>query len=250
MSALRWWSALLLVLAGVSGAALLLQRQAAEGLRAEIALLREENRELVRLRAENRRLVAAQVSAAELARLRDDRAAVERLRAEVDAVKDHTDALAREAELAARPLIPAAEWRNAGRATPAATVETLLWTAANHDAATLASLLAFDARLRPTVGAFFEALPETLRTRYGTPERLCAEFMARDLAAAAMRIIDERSAGADDATLVVRLRNSEGFTRVSPFALRRSDAGWQLLVPPATLQAIANELGSQMPSPP
>jgi len=200
MSALRWWSALLLVLAGVSGAALLLQRQAAEG-----------------LRAENRRLVAAQVSAA---------------------------------ELAARPLNRAAEGRIAGRATPATTVETLLWTVANHDAATLASLLAFDARLRPTVGAFFEALPETLRTRYGTPERLCAEFMARDLAAAAMRIIDERSAGADDATLVVRLRNSEGFTRVSPFALRRSDAGWQLLVPPATLQAIANELGGQMPSPP
>jgi len=92
MSALRWLSALLLALALVAGAALWLQRQAAEALRGEIALLREENRDLAKSRAENQRLAAALPSAAELERLRADHAAVARLRREIEKTKDNLQA--------------------------------------------------------------------------------------------------------------------------------------------------------------
>jgi uncharacterized protein HemX len=87
MSALRWLSALLFALAIAAGAALLLQRQSAAQLRDEIALLREENRQLAQQRAENAKLVAAQVPAAEMDRLRADRAAVVQLRAEIEKMK-------------------------------------------------------------------------------------------------------------------------------------------------------------------
>jgi uncharacterized protein HemX len=87
MISLRWLSALLLALALVAGASLWLQRQAATQLRAEIARLREDSRELANLRTENQRLVAAQVPDAELARLRSDHAAVLRLRAELETLK-------------------------------------------------------------------------------------------------------------------------------------------------------------------
>ncbi len=88
MAALRWLSALLLALAVVAGASWWLQRQATAQLRGELALLRDEQRELARLRAENQRLAAALPAAVELERLRADHAAVLQLRAEIDRARD------------------------------------------------------------------------------------------------------------------------------------------------------------------
>ena len=83
----RWLTFVFLALALVAGASLWLQRQAADALRSEIGLLREENRELAKLRAENQKLVAAQLPAAELARLRADHAAVVRMQGEIEALR-------------------------------------------------------------------------------------------------------------------------------------------------------------------
>jgi len=101
MIAPRLVAALLLALAVVAGAALWLQRQAAAGLRAEITLLRAEDRDLARLRGENARLAAGQISADKLEQLRADHAAVQRMRHELEALK--TDLEKRERALA-RPI--------------------------------------------------------------------------------------------------------------------------------------------------
>lgn len=77
----------MLALTVVAGAGYVLQRQAAAALRAEIALLRDEQRALARVRAENEKLKAAQIPAAELERLRADRLAVLRLRTEIEAMQ-------------------------------------------------------------------------------------------------------------------------------------------------------------------
>ncbi|MCX6954246.1 MAG: hypothetical protein NTV51_19010, partial [Verrucomicrobia bacterium] len=87
----------LFVLATVAGAAWWLQGQTTEALRAEIALLREEQGELARLRGDNQRLAARQVSTEELARLRGDHAAVARMRAEIEKLR--AEMQAREAAL-------------------------------------------------------------------------------------------------------------------------------------------------------
>jgi len=77
----------LLVLAVVAGAGFALQRQAAEALREEIALLRDEQRALARVRTEHETLKAAQIPVAEMERLRADRLAVLRLRTEIEAMQ-------------------------------------------------------------------------------------------------------------------------------------------------------------------
>jgi len=246
MSAFRWLSVLLLALALAAGAAQLLQRQATAQLRGEIALLREEQRELARLRAEHARLMAMQPAPAELEQLRGDRAALERLRGELDQLRARTDEMARAAERAALPLTPVANLRNAGRATPAATVETLFWAAANHDSETVASMLSFEPKLRQAVDLFFGALPEAVRTKYGTVERLLGQFLADEMSVAAMRVVQEKPAGADRAELIVRVQSQEGFAREKPLVLNRGDDGWRLAVSPRTVQNIANQIASQI----
>lgn len=91
MNRMRFIAALLLGLAIVAGGRLWLEREAAEVLRIEIGLLREQRAEEVRLRAENERLKAAQISAEELARLRSDREAVMSLRREVEQARQRVD---------------------------------------------------------------------------------------------------------------------------------------------------------------
>ena len=82
------WPIIAVVLLAVGAAAgLALQRQRTDVLRDEIALLREQNRDIERLRNENVRLGQARISEAELARLRADHAAVPRLRGEVEQMK-------------------------------------------------------------------------------------------------------------------------------------------------------------------
>jgi len=96
MSAMRLLSLLLFALTLVAAGAMLLQRQAAAELRGEIALLREEGRELIRLHNENARLVTALPVAARLEAMRADHAAVLRLRSEIEMLKVDTDRQARE----------------------------------------------------------------------------------------------------------------------------------------------------------
>ena len=244
MSSLRWLSALLLALALAAGAAIWLQRQAAAQLRDEIVFLREQNRELARLRAENQRLAAALPPAAELEALRADHAAVVRLRGEIEKTKVNVQA--RERALIPPPLIPASEWKNAGRATPAAAVETFLWAAARHDTDAVAAMLGFDAQLRPAVDQFFAAIPEAMRTQYGTVERLVAQSLTKNLPLAAMSIAEEKQTDADNVALVVRLQNDAGGTKEIPVSMHRGDDGWRLAVPARAVQTVANEIGNQL----
>lgn len=245
MNPLRWLTALLLALALVAGAMLWLQRQAAEALREEIVLLREENRAFARLRAENRRLLALQVPDAELQRLRADRAAIGRLRGEIDELKAKTDENARRAELASAPLVPAGEWRNAGRATPGAAAETMYRAVARRDVDGLAAMLSLDPPLRDQAGALFDALPEPVRAQYGTVDRLIAFSLLKDNFPAAMRVAEEKLAGENSASVIIRVLNQGGVTRVSSLHFRRTGDGWRLAVLPGAVQKIAHDFAWQ-----
>jgi hypothetical protein len=255
MTTLRWLSALLFALAVVAGGAWLLQWQSGAQLRDEIALLRDENRQIAQLRAENAKLVAAQPPVAELERLQADRTAVVQLRAEIEKLKAGVDereralnspaAIAKPtAESTALPMVPANSWKNAGRATPSAAVETVMWAASHGEVDLLASMLSFEPEIRRSVDNFFAAIPESMRAQYGTVERLVAQSMAKDVPLA-MRVDTEKLGGSDRAEVVVRLQNKDGATQ-APLALRRGDEGWRLAVPPDAVQAIANEIGVQI----
>jgi small-conductance mechanosensitive channel len=108
MRARRWISFAIMVVAVAAFARYLLARQESAALRAEIALLQQENDQVARLRAEHERLRAAKISDAELERLRSDRAALARLRAEINALEESAERKASRAqgETASKALPP------------------------------------------------------------------------------------------------------------------------------------------------
>jgi hypothetical protein len=91
MRALHWWSLAVLLLAFAAFARYGLERQDSAAVRAEIALLEHENRQIAELRAEHERLLAAKVPDAEVERLRNDRAALVRLRAEIRKLEESAE---------------------------------------------------------------------------------------------------------------------------------------------------------------
>jgi hypothetical protein len=94
---IRWF--LIVILAAAAGAVVFLQREAAASLRRELALLRDDARDLASLKAEHERLRAAQVPQAELDRLNADRAALLQLRSEIEGMKRRADEMARAGRL-------------------------------------------------------------------------------------------------------------------------------------------------------
>lgn len=219
------------VLALAGGAALALQRQQTEQLRDELVLQRTENGELVRLRAERARLLAAQVPAAELAGLRADHATVARLRDEITALRGRAEAMERAAAAPPAPkLKPASEWKNLGRATPSAAMETALWAAAGGDLETLVRGLRFDEAARARTEAWFAQMPAEARGRYGSPERLLALLIARETPLGGMRVAQEIEQGPDDVALRVLLRPVDGSVKNTGFTLHREPDGWKFVV--------------------
>lgn len=250
MNPLRWLSALLLALALAAGAALWLQREAAAQMRGEIALLREENRELARLRAENQRLAAALPPAAEVDRLRADRAAVVSLRGEIERTKDSL--VAREGALAApagnvgaAALVPARAWTNAGRATPDATLETLLWIRARGDADSLMSVLTF-APIRRDADQVFASLPDGIRQEYGNVEQLVVRFLLKEPMPNATRIVGEKQIDSDHVDLGVEVHDpGAAGRRIQMFSMQRGEDGWRWAIPVGHVRDIANAARAQ-----
>lgn len=187
---------------GASGVVLWRQRETQEQLRGNLGRWRGENQALAQLREENRRQAATEPSAAELENLRADHAAIPRLRAEIDALRER---IRRAPEPSATPVparfavgskVAAAEWRNAGTATPRAALETVLWAAAGGDIDTFASCLGLgEGRIRQAATALLESLPAEQRAQYRTPERLVAFLAIRDVPLGAARVIDWNEIG-------------------------------------------------------
>lgn len=91
---------------------------------------------------------------------------------------------ARIAELKSRPagvveadMIPRSEWRYVGYATPQAALETFLWASTTGAYDQLAQSFVFGDSTKRRADAFFDALPESVRAVYGTPERMYAPYV-------------------------------------------------------------------------
>lgn len=242
MAALRWVPLLLLGTALIIGAEWAYQRRVASVLQEQIALLRVDQRELIRLRAENRRLQAARVSDDELERLRGDHAALGRLRAEVARLRD---TIRTREEMAASPprLLPAGEWKNAGRATPDSALETALWAGASGQLDVLVRTLGYDGHVRGEMDTLFAGLPPMVQSHYGSVERLVAASIAQQAPHRAMEILQQTANGPDNATLVVRFPNGDGSAKTVSFWLHRLDDGWRVMVPPDFVRQLAELAG-------
>lgn len=231
MAASRWISAALVAVAVAMSIAAWLRHEEAVTLRAEVGLLREDKKELARQRAENRRLKAAQLPAAELAALQADHDAVVRLRAEIEALKARTAAEER-AEKNASAMIPASAWKNAGRASSEALIETLFWAAANGDVDTIKNALIFDNPAHAAALAAFNQLPEAARAGFGSSEKMIARLMAQEGATfQAMRFAGTAEPGQRLTTERVWLESAnQNGPSLAQFPVMYSAGQWALVV--------------------
>jgi hypothetical protein len=83
--------------------------------------------------------------------------------------------------LRAAGMKPSSEWENAGRATPTAAFETMLWAWHTRDYDVLATLIGFNDAAKAKLDAWFAALPASVRAKFGTPERAIAPAYAEGL---------------------------------------------------------------------
>jgi hypothetical protein len=213
---------------------------------ARLAIERRRSAELQRLQEEHLRLVAEQTPGAELKKLEFRRAQLEGLSARLAALQANEAA----AETSNAPdegdaleTVPAGEWIYAGRATPRAALESVLWAASHGDIEHLAELLGFTDEARTKADAIYSQLPEASKQEYASPERVVATLLAGSFpkSATAMTIVGDET-GEQEADVSMRVDHSSGGPRTNTFSLRRMEDGWQLLVPASVITGFERSL--------
>ena len=234
------------------------QQRTALVLRHELALRRTEAAERSRLQAEARRLSAAQVADVEMERLRAERNAVSALRAEIETMRRRAEANARPATAEGAPkmagknrvdrpmteaAVPAALWKNAGRATPAAALETILWAAAGGDMATLEKGLAVDLDVGLKAEAIFRKLPAAMQRELVSPQGLIALLTAKDVPLGSAQILAQDQTPTD-VKVAVHLLDEQGKMKYVLLSYRADGPKWRLVVPASAVDNYAAVLSA------
>jgi len=85
-------------------------------------------------------------------------------------------------------------------------------------------------------------LPAGVRQRYASAEELVAFMTAKDVTLDGARIITFSSQSDGKPTAAVQLRNAAGSVRQVHLDLRKTGAGWRLVVPEAAVERYAKQL--------
>jgi hypothetical protein len=175
-----------------------------------------------------------------------ERGELARLRAEINLLKVRTQELAlavKQQPPGSAPfnLMPASGWKNAGRNSPEAAAETLMWASDSGDLDALANSILLDAAAREKAAAILARLPDGTRQTYNTPEKLVALLLARDTDARAMQVLGANIAG-EDALVNLRLQKDDGKTKDEGYQFKRTGDGWRLMVPGKAVDKMGKKL--------
>lgn len=253
MHRITGWTAILL---GVAvGAGVVWFRLAPERGRLREAVADAQSRNAAGSRMEKRREASADaVASAEAERLHEEREAIARLRSEIDTLKQRAEERARSRiaqAQAPRPAAPARErsiaeemlppeyWRNRGRATASAALETAMWAAAGGDVATLAEMLEFEPAARTKAAALLAGLPDTIRAQCSTPEQLVALLGANDVPLGEALISGSETGEESETVRRVQVSEGEGRIKRATIRLRREGDLWRLVVPERAIDRYA-----------
>lgn len=241
------------VLLVAAGGGWWLQSSEARVLDDELAAMKAKTSELAGVQAEGRRLAAQQANAGELEQLRADHEALGRMKAELASLNARAGERAKAARVelerldenpatppGAGPMLAAAEWKDAGRASPAAAVETLLWAARNGNREAVAQTLWLDPTSRKAALAMMAGLSAEAQSRYGTPEQLLAELVAKDLAIGGMQVMktqvwEDKAAG----VVNLRLKSPDGVFKETMLRATLRDGAWKLWMPEGAVENYA-----------
>ena len=226
----------LVVLAIGLGSGIWWQASANQLQRDEQSRLLMQVAELARLRNTQAQLKATSASPSDFEELQSEIDEVNRLRSRIVELKET------EAKLSALNTPQAVKkksetvWHNAGLASPADTVHSVIWAAINGEVETLMPMLAFDPESRTTAEALLGSLPEATRAQYPTVEKLIATMMSGRMATdfTEAQAIEQKNETADLISAKFQLKRwtgSGGAPREVTFRFQRTGNDWRLLVP-------------------
>lgn len=219
-------------------------------LRAHIAELSRARRQASLMAADNVRLQAALESRGGLPALRNSAAQFARFRrlfAQSELLRRN---LERQLDPKTAPVWPDGasvtrpdDWAQAGQGTPAEAMERFLWEARSGNVDGLAGLITFEAGARAHAAAAFAQLPADVQSKYGSPEKVIATYIAAQIPDyAAMAPVESSNPDPTDAILDLRLEDASGDQRDFTLLLQRaSDDRWRLAVP---TNAVATYIGA------
>jgi RNA polymerase sigma factor (sigma-70 family) len=167
MSKIKIGIAAVLVVAGVATA--VREVQAGRVLSEEIRSLQNNRQAIEQARVENERLSASFATTAEK---NPDASELGRLRNRIALLK------ARPEGVVDSEMKPITAYANAGWSTPLAAYETQLWSRTTGDVSEFANAFGWTERGKAKLDAYFRALPDQVRAKHGTPERLLAPMAA------------------------------------------------------------------------
>ena len=242
-----------IVVAVTGAAAILIQQQNLAELRSELGLLREEGQRAAEQQAKVAKAPPAVVvteenpaargaGAGEVAKLREEVEGLKKTAQEFGKVIQAAQAKAAEAAIPTK-LVPVGEWKNGGRATPDAAIETVLWAASGGDVEVLSQGIVFTPTARAKAEAWFAQLSDATQAQYGSPEKLVSLLIAKDAAAlSGMQVLGQKQLTADDVGMRVRVGGEDGKTKDDTFFLHRAADGWRLMVPDQAVEKFAKQL--------
>jgi len=240
---------ILMVLAVGLGAGVWWQAHANTLLREERTLLQLKAAELARLRAIQVQQRASNPSSSELDALQRDADEVAALRSRIEDLKAaQVQAAAPKPAQAVAPIKAESAWHNAGQATPADALHTVIWAAMNGDVDALMPMLAFDPESRTATEGLLASLSEANRAQYPSVEKLIATMVSGRMPVRLVQaeVTEQTSEGADRVTAKIRLKQgfseSDEPTRDVTFSFQRNGSAWQLLVPTPVIAAYKKSL--------
>ena len=248
---------------GVALVGLILLKNDNLDLEKRIAELRQRNELTVRSHDEAQRVpslrdelgknldVTAGGVLTELERARNEVAALERHAQETLATKATRISLQTNVDASALALNQNPElgltklenFRNVGRSTPGAALQTLVWAAMKGDYNLLAESMAVSGVARQRAEALISVLPESERSE-STPEKLAALWFAQTvLNVSAAQISGQTVTDPTHATLSVR----GGIGAGGQVSMQLGSNGWQMVVPAQALESAQIKLGITKP---
>jgi hypothetical protein len=229
-------------------------------LRRQLAPLSQSAANLDRLRADSarNRALLAQFKTSSDAGTKAIRAELIAARAELGALE--TKAAGSRADASATPSIEANRdptkamtkldyLSNAGRATPEAAFQTLIWAALKGREPEMAACVSLDSAARAKAEGLLAGLSAEARAKYGTPEQLVGLVFSHGvLESTAFQFATSSVADGDRATLAVRVRAATGRENEMKIPMVRAVDGWSMAVGEKQIDVIRRGLTAEPPT--
>lgn len=142
--------------------------------------------------------------------------------------------------------VPAQQWKNAGKLTPEATMETVMWSALGGEVDVLANAIGFTPSARTKADAWFAGLTPQVREQYGSPEKVIALMIAKDAATlSGMEVLAQRELTSDNVGVRIRVANEQGQTKDQTYLLTRNPDGWRMMMTDSVVEKFARQLSAK-----